>query len=61
MFVKRSAIAACDQASSKKRARARPEDARCYGKFLRSSAIAANGESSKEKHVCGDVLLRHVS
>jgi len=33
----------------------------CYGKFLRSSAIAANGESSKEKHICGDVLLRQVS
>jgi len=33
----------------------------CYGMFLESSAIAANGESSKEKHVCGDVLLRHVS
>jgi len=28
---------------------------------LNSSAIAANGESSKEKHICGDVLLRHVS
>jgi len=33
----------------------------CYGMFLKSSAIAANGESSKEKHVCGDVLLRPVS
>ena len=33
--------------------------------FIQSSAIAANGESSKEKHVCGAPrglpLLRHVS
>jgi len=53
-----SAIATSGQSSCKKQSGV---VMCCYGMFLKSSAIAADGESSKEKHVCDDVLLRHVS